>query len=112
MVQGFLFGVALVILAVSSAPTAGAVDGAQAGLHGYADPESGELVPAPLESGGGAAATTGDPTELEFVPAPSDAGGVMVDLRGHFLHATRARAASDSSLSHQCAPKLEAGLEK
>jgi hypothetical protein len=113
MVPGLLFWVSLFILAVSwVAPAARAVDGTPDELRAYADPETGELVPAPVDTGAGTAAASDEPADLEIVPAPSVAGGVMVDLRGHFRHATRARAATDGSLSHQCAPNLEAGLEK
>jgi hypothetical protein len=36
----------------------------------------------------------------------------MVDLRGQFLHGTRAQAAADGTVAHQCVPKVEAATEK
>jgi hypothetical protein len=84
-------------------------------LRAYADPQTGELVSPPSTDVGAGAASSQEPADadrLEVVPAPSRAGGVMIDLRGQFLHATRAIAAPDGTLSHECVPNSDAAREK
>jgi hypothetical protein len=101
-------------LAVGSAEAVDAAAGAGVSLRAYADPDTGELVPAPaIDAGGGAAAATAtDPTDLELVPIPGAAAGMMIDLRGHFFYATRARVAAAGVVSQQCAPTSAADGEK
>lgn len=113
MVAGFTrrFGMlSFVLLTAAAAQVARAGDAGcepqRSGLRAYADPESGALIAPPAAvGGGGAAAHESDTTALELVPAPGSAGGVMVDLRGQFLHATRAHAVAGGDVAHECAPR-------
>lgn len=80
-----------------------------AALRAYADPETGELVPPPAATGGGGAGAeppgASEIAALAVVPAPGSAGGVMIDLRGQFMHATRAQVAPGGLVTEECAPK-------
>jgi hypothetical protein len=110
-------GLFVLVLAVATAGTVAADDvvetstesslvvrGGAPAMRAYADPETGELVAPdgadiPNATGSGA----GETAALEIVPAPTVGGGVMVDLRGHFRHETRAHVVDDK-LAADCIP--------